>query len=480
MQEYMDFDLINKYLGSGKNRYDVLQGGNCDPFAMYQDIFNNGIDLQDKNELFTSNKKYNLICVRIPKNKDPKKTKNILITKGLNELKKIIDSNDKYFNILSCISYAGRRKTKLNARYMYALVIDLDNIIANKKNIIDYGLYNLDFYIERQKKIKLPNYIVASGHGLHLYYIFKEPIPMYKENIELIRALKKSIVDTIWNDDISTVSKQYGDIVQGFRVGGTYTKNYNDKTQCYHFTNERYTMYDIIPNSNISEKDKQAIFNLTNHIDTDRPHYKLEELKTKYPKWYEDRIIKKIPPKDKTKCNKWNINTALYKWWLGKIKDIKVGHRYWYCFFIMVYGIKCNIEKETILKDIDNARKKLTTKDNPFTQKDINDILRNYNENQFLWKRKTIEENVGIPIPPNKRNGLPQKIHLQNARNTLKYKIESNIVKVGRKTKHNVNDIYTYILMESDKSKEIANHFNISVRQARRYKKYVNENIIKK
>lgn len=477
MQDSMSFDLINKYLGSGKNRYDALCGSNVDPFAMYSDIFSNGIDLQDRKELYTPNKKYNLICVRIPKNKDPKKTKNIIITKGLKELNTIINSNDKYFNILSCISYAGRRKTKTNARYMYALVIDLDNIIANKKNIIDYGLYNLDVYIANREKIKTPNYIVASGHGLHLYYIFKEPIPMYKENIELIRALKKSFVDTVWNEDISTVSKQYGDIVQGFRVGGTFCKDWEHKTQCYHFTNERYTMYDLIT-PYTTEQDKQAIFNLTNHIDSDRPHYKLEELKTKFPKWYQERIIEKKPPKDKTKCKKWDINKALYKWWLGKIKDIKEGHRYWYCYYIMVYGIKCNIDKETIINDINNARKQLTNKDNPLTINDINDVLRNYNPNQFLWKRATIEQNVGIPIPPNKRNGRKQKDHLKIARLSKQIKIENGTY--TRKWKNDRNTIFTYILTESEKSKDVANHFNISVRQAQRYIKYVNENIVKK
>ena len=475
----MTFTQINTYLGSGSYRYDNLQGREVDAFFMYQDIFNYGEDLQDKSvSFYSSNNKYILICVRIPKDRDNEKVKQVIIHKNLNELKNIINSDDMYFNILSCISYCGHSKNKKNARYMYALVLDLDCIIANYKNVEDYGLTLLDGYI-RVNRLLIPNYIVSSGHGIHLYYIFKEPVPMYKENIELLYNLKKGIVDSIWTEDISAVSKQYGDIVQGFRVGGTYTKDWKNKTKCFYFTDERYTLNDLAKNcAYIKLEEKKKYFNLSNHIDIDRQHITLEVAKKKYPEWYENRIIKKQPPKNKTNCKKWDINVGLYNWWLNKIYEVSVGHRYWYCYMIMVYGIKCSIDKNIIIKDIDKAYKFFNNlnDENPFTKQDIKDVLRNFRENQFLWKRKTIEENTGITIPPNKRNGLPRELHLEIARHILEIKSKQNGKALqGRKPKNNVDNIYDYIIQESDKEKDIAQKFNISVRQARRYKKKLRE-----
>lgn len=477
LKDRMTFFQINRFLGSGNYHYDNLQGREVDAFFMYQDIFNYGKDLQDKSiSFYSSNNKYILICVRIPKDRDNEKVKQVIIHKDLNELKNIINSDDMYFNILSCISYCGHSKNKKNARYMYALVIDLDSIIANYKNTEDYGLMLLDGYI-RGNRLLIPNYIVSSGHGIHIYYIFKEPVPMYKENIELLYNLKKGIVDSIWTEDISAISKQYGDIVQGFRVGGTYTKDWKNKTKCFYFTDERYTLNDLAKScAYITVEEKKKYFNLSNHIDIDRQHISLEEAKIKFPEWYENRIIKKQPLKNKINCKKWDINIGLYNWWLNKIYEVSVGHRYWYCYMIMVYGIKCSIDKNIIIKDIDKAYKFLNTLDdkNPFTKQDIKDVLRNFNENQFLWKRKTIEENTGIIIPPNKRNGRKQKEHIRFMNVLKKFKNEMGECSLGgRADKKDI--VIDYLLKNQENEKRkisvICKECNVSKPTAIKYRK---------
>ena len=37
-----------------------------------------------------------------------------------------------------------------------------------------------------------PTYLISSGTGLHLYYVFEKPIPMFKNIVEQLEKLKKA------------------------------------------------------------------------------------------------------------------------------------------------------------------------------------------------------------------------------------------------------------------------------------------------
>lgn len=67
-------------------------------------------------------------------------------------------------------------------RNIYALVVDVDKIKPQTlKTIIDNG--NLG------KNIPMPSYIVNSGSGVHLYYVFKEKVPYYWKNRQILNAM---------------------------------------------------------------------------------------------------------------------------------------------------------------------------------------------------------------------------------------------------------------------------------------------------
>ena len=74
----------------------------------------------------------------------------------------------------------------------------------------------------------LPNILVNSGHGLHVYFLLEEPVPLY--NVDAWKALSKlkhNLTTLIWRSDSSTIPKaqmQYQPILQGFRLPGTLTK----------------------------------------------------------------------------------------------------------------------------------------------------------------------------------------------------------------------------------------------------------------
>ena len=68
-------------------------------------------------------------------------------------------------------------------------------------------------------------FVVNSGTGLHLYYVLKEPVPMYPYNQKCLKELKYSLTRQIWNKFTSTIKEpQMQGILQGFRVVGSGSK----------------------------------------------------------------------------------------------------------------------------------------------------------------------------------------------------------------------------------------------------------------
>ena len=68
-------------------------------------------------------------------------------------------------------------------------------------------------------------FVVNSGTGLHLYYVLKDPVPMYPYNQKCLKELKYSLTRQIWNKFTSTIKEpQMQGILQGFRVVGSGSK----------------------------------------------------------------------------------------------------------------------------------------------------------------------------------------------------------------------------------------------------------------
>lgn len=99
---------------------------------------------------------------------------------------------------------------------------------------------------------------------------------------------------------------------------------------------------------------------------------------------------------------------------------MSVGHRYWCLSVLASYGIKCDIPEDEVLTD---ALELLPMLDhisdddhNRFTKRDVLDAMNMYQENYVTYSRTEVERVSGISVPPNKRNGLKQKDHLEIAR----------------------------------------------------------------
>ena len=114
--------------------------------------------------------KYNGIAVAIEKG--GKQAKRMTVTDDLNAINDMVQTDA--FCIMSPISYAGKSRHAENARYMYALTIDLDGI---------YTMQQWQFFIRQIERghemlsfvwgLPKPTYLVSSGTGLHIYYVFE-------------------------------------------------------------------------------------------------------------------------------------------------------------------------------------------------------------------------------------------------------------------------------------------------------------------
>lgn len=375
-----------------------------EPLEFYRDIFGNYLD---EPEAFTKGG-YTGIVIEL---KDGK-TRRYSITDGLFELDSLINTSDG-FCFMSPISYAGKNRTKANARYLFAFAIDLDGLKI--KNGEPVGLSNLLFQIANNQQ-PCPTYIVNSGSGVHLYYVFDEPIPMYRNQISKIEQVRCRLVKRIWNDAITYLHDdntiQLENLYQGFRVVGTNTKA-NDGTKC--------TAYKVGVGDKISYDDIRTFLGMTSdeYSIKYKPKYTFEELKSKFPEWTSNHFDDDGNTLKNNTRGTYKTNRAVYDWWKKRItNEIFEGHRYYALLTLTSYALKCGIDYKELENDcyellpIFNARTE--SDDNKFTQYDVKCALAGYKNKELIFMSTFgISRITGLSIKRNKRNGRKRKEHIE-------------------------------------------------------------------
>lgn len=378
-----------------------------DLYGFYNLVFKRDDELpfQEKKDdgLDYSTGVYNSILVDIKGDK----SKPWIITKDLDLLDDFIDSD---FVITSPITYVGRNRNANNSRYIYGLAFDIDGVF----------MQNLRDILHQMKNNYIPtaNIIVNSGNGVHLYYLFEKPIALYPNVKKLLQELKYGLTRRLWNRYTSSIKEeQVQGIFQGFRIPDTKTKLGTTVT-AYEFKDKDYASVDYL-NSFLSEfnEHKLSTEEIRTLVNAEYKQNKvsLSRAKELYPDWYERRIVKG------EKRSKWNIKRDLYDWWLNKISGdenlVKEGHRYFCIMTLSMYAIKCNIPYEELEEDAYNLLEPMenisSSDDNHFTEEDIKDALRAYNDNYATFPRKDIEKITGIRIDKNKRNYRKQSEHIK-------------------------------------------------------------------
>lgn len=380
----------------------------CD---FYEDIFcNTNIQLESKrNKKDYVTGEYGAIALEISE----KYKKRTTITRDITELLDLINTSEN-FCLMSPISYAGKNRNNENMRYMYALVVEIDHLRPNGD-----GMENLFYSFEREVRTNLkPTYIVCSGNGLHLYYKFKEPYPMYFKNRTKLMRIKNRMTFLLWNGIAKIGEKvQYESINQAFRIVGTKTKK--DSLAIAFKIGDCITIDDLIKCYEYDETEYRQ-----------PKKYTLDEAKVKFPEWYQKRIIEKIP----RKSPQFNKNRAVYDSWKKRIlKGAEAGARYFCMEQLCALAVVCKIERAELVKDcyelmpIFDERTKHA--DNPFTEVDVKAALATYdnpNDDTYCRKLFTISKKTNINLEQLRvrRNGRKQAEHLERARLIANYTLK--------------------------------------------------------
>lgn len=360
----------------------------------YRELFPAG-ELAKRGEYETG--KYCGIALRI----GDEKVQRYSVTDDLEILDELAGTDD--FCIMSPVSYAGKSAKQTNARWLYAVTVDLDEPISEiGRHGTPIGI-NEFFFEERNGVLPLPTYIVSSGTGLHIYYMLERPIPLYRHVIEQLQRFRHDLIFKIWNRYITNIpNPQYESVTQAFRLVGSITKQ-GDRVRAYRI-GDKVTIEHL----------NGFVFKEENQVKEFR--YKssntLAEAREKWPEWYQARIVEGRPR------GTWKTNRGLYDWWKTQIEKATYGHRYFWIMALAIYAMKAGISEEELIKDALSFVPYLDQLNDqkPFTRDDALKACQMYNESYCHFPRRMVEIITAIRIDPNRRNYRPQDLHLKGAR----------------------------------------------------------------
>ena len=318
--------------------------------------------------------------------------------------------------LCSGLTYHSRSNKLQYAQTMNALIFDLDGVGRSElEHVLERTTGSGDVY----RSIPKPTFIVLSGRGLHLYYVFDEPIALYP-NIKLqLKSLKHDLTFRIWEykGTSQVESIQYQSIGQGFRMVGSTNSKYGNTVTAFKIGGK--VSLDFLNSYAIKPE---------NRVDVNRPYRpsKIDRATAAelYPEWYQKVVVE-----GNKRPNKWNIgyrkkkqvkDYALYEWWKRRVTEVEGGHRYFYLMCLVIYACKCDVPKKQLKVDIQACFEVLRAykHNNELTQADVDSAMECYSKDYYNFTIADIEILTALRIERNKRNGRKQDVHLKIARAT--------------------------------------------------------------
>ena len=321
---------------------------------------------------------------------------------------------------VSPCAYYGRNATLNNLHTLFALVVDLDGVGVGNMEIL---INQLNSEEEDILSIPRPTYIVNSGHGLHIYYMFDEPLDAYRSRINYVHEFKRDLTRVIWNSGLTQFCDenqvQQGAVTQAFRAVGSQTKFRGDTL---------VTAYRVGDKTNLREL-----------FDWYQKRYKRgisdkDDLSKKYPAgadcFYQARKEYTIVKDENNEGehqgtsagNHWYFDTAMYTSVKKKLYTFgRNGHRYWCIWTLAVIAHKCGIPYEQLEKDAKElqeflSRKYANSEQGEFSWVEAKTALKVYKDSK-AWEvsTKAVKTLTGIDFKTSKRSGdIPKWKYEQN------------------------------------------------------------------
>lgn len=394
---------------SGCYEYLSAQFEQVGGYEFYREIFPDNENSGEHNEDYS---KPNAVYLYYDEEKDKLRQRVMLNDTWEQDYIDYVERNQ--MTLCGGLAYCGGVNRLALAQRMNALIFDLDGVGYNELR----SLF-LRFGGEPQelRRLPMPSFLVLSGNGLHVYYVFEEPVDLYP-NIKIqMKSLKYDLTFRMWDykgtSQLKTI--QYQSINQGFRMVGSINQKYGTEIIAFR-TGGRVTLNYL-----------NAYARPENRVDINRPFHPSRmtraEAREKYPEWYQRVVVN-----GKRGQKKWDIAgkvhgddpLALYHWWLRQVDLVVGGHRYFYLMCLAIYAYKCDVPKQELQRDMQTAFEKLQAVDhiNELTKDDVRSALEAYDREYFNFTVADIEKLTSIRIDRNKRNGRKQEQHLKIARAT--------------------------------------------------------------
>lgn len=305
-------------------------------------------------------------------------------------------------------SYFGRVNSAERQGKLHALIFDLDGVVdSNLNNLLHAAFSGLgDIY-------PIPQHVVLSGHGVHLYYVLEEPQILSSHIKTQLKELKYALTRRLWNRYTSTVeSVQYQGINQSFRVAGSRTKEGCALPACvsYRLSDHPTTIEEL--NRFVPEESRVDL-----SMRFRESPLTLDRARELYPEWYERVIVRG----ERQPCGRWEAKRDLYDWWLRRMgtSDVTYGHRYFSVMCLAIFAAKCGIfDADAVRADAMALLPHFNAinPDHPFTEDDVDSALDCLDARYVRFPREDMEKISAMPMPANKRNGRRQIVHLAGAR----------------------------------------------------------------
>lgn len=312
----------------------------------------------------------------------------------------LAEFSDANWAITNGLTYWGRANTADAQSKMCALIFDLD---GQDDGTLTAFLYNCrsDYPLYPE-----PNYIILSGHNVHLYYVLEEPADLYPNTKSLLKDMKYRLTDRMWNKYTSREweNPQHQGINQGFRIIGGKTKD-GGTVRAFRVNTHPFSLEEL---NEVLPADQQV--DLSKKWRETR--YTLEQAKEKFPDWYEKVIVN-----GGHADGSWDAKEDLYNWWLRRIRGgASYSHRYFCLMALAIYAVKCGItDRQRVKSDMESLVPFLDSIDpeHPFgNDHEVENALECLDLRYKKFPIKDLERISGMAIPKNKRNYRKQPQHM--------------------------------------------------------------------
>ena len=268
---------------------------------------------------------------------------------------------------------------------LYALVLDLDYLLPSTVRRLIKEI--------RNQVILTPTLVLNSGSGVHVYYVFAEPVEAYKRRIPILRQMQGKLIDMYAG--FGKVERH--PLTQAYRICGSLTKLGDTSTG--YSSGPVYDASALASKIGVNVSGWERI-QLTMDNEQKAPQRRIKKAVT---------VIPHV-----------NNGERFYRYCSRKIfRETDLGNRYMSLFGLAIVGYKTRFPKDEVIEDMQSLIDCWNEKypDRPVSYSEIGKAMKGYGQDYVKVSAAQLEEYFGWSfqrkIP---RRGRTQEEHLKRCR----------------------------------------------------------------